>query len=91
MSKAHPNPLARSPRDPELEAIVGWFMVAFEPDRDHEYPFVVKRDGSIMPELDELDASCKDMFRRYLADPKLSSVRFIQNRPEGDREIKHRW
>lgn len=92
--RSHPSPLKYKPMDHDDHEIIGWFMVGFKDDPDHEYPFVVKRDGTILPELDlvDLEPSNQTMFYRYLADTTLHHVRFIQSRFAGDttgRDIKH--
>lgn len=79
MSNKHPNPIINQPRDFESEEIVGWFMIAFKDDPDHEYPFVVKKDGSILPEINNLNESSKLLFAKYLSDREFHHVNFIQN------------
>lgn len=87
-SKTHPSPITHKPRDPEAEKIVGYFLVAFNDNPDHEYPFDVRKDGSIWPQLDP-DPINRTMFSRYLADPNLHHVRFSQCTPTGDRDVEH--
>lgn len=92
MAESHPNPLQHPPRDVEGEDIVGWFMIGFRStDPNHEYPFEVKKDGSILPMIDLVDGSPKlpHLFWDYLADPDIHHVRFNQNCPEGTVNINH--
>ena len=40
-------------RDPEWESLIGWFMVGFQDDPDHEYEFNVRVRGTILPDIAE--------------------------------------
>ncbi len=77
----HPSPFSYRKR-PVLqnEEVVGYFMVAFNDDPDHEYPFALYKDGTILPELDLMEALPKDrtMFARYLGDPTFHHLRYSQ-------------
>lgn len=80
----HPSPFAYQKRailsNPDA---VGWFLVAFNPDPNHEYPFILHRDGTILPEIDliEVTPNDRETFARYLADPELHHVGFVQQKP----------
>jgi hypothetical protein len=91
-SKLHPHPLKNRPRDPELEEIVGWFMVGFNDNPDHEYSFQVSKDGTIAPQLDLVDSepTCRLTFFRYIAERELHHVRFVQRTgTDAGKEIEH--
>ena len=92
--KKHPNPLLCKPIAPEDREIIGWFLIGFREDPDHEYSFVVKRDGTILPELDlvDLEPTNEAMFYQYLSDPNIHHVRFVQSLFLGDttgRDVKY--
>jgi hypothetical protein len=76
---SHPHPLASPKRDIEGEDIIGWFLIGFNIDPDHEYSFDVYKDGKIYPQIPTLELEEKEkLFYKYLGDPDFHHVRFIK-------------
>jgi hypothetical protein len=71
--------------------IVGFFMIGFNDDPNHEYPFEVKQDGTILPMTNYQDGNpaYPQSFYKYLADPTLHHVRFIQVDGGELRDVEH--
>lgn len=59
--------------------IIGWFMVAFQADVDHEYPFMLLEDGRILPEIANEWDDMAGVFVKYINDPTFHHARFIKN------------
>ncbi len=89
MSRPHPSPFAYRKRPVLVEpGVVGWFLVSFKPDPDHEYTFNAYEDGSILPDIDRTDREerCRTLFAEYLADPDFHAVRFVRQTPSSPEE-----
>ena len=90
---ARTRPLKTQPSELEFANVVGWFMVGFQADPNHEYSFTVQRDGAILPEtaIQENNPNCHTLFQELLADPNLHHVRFIQKteRDADGKPIEH--
>lgn len=75
-----------------LENAIGWFDVSFRVDPNHRYTFVLRKDGTILPDIiDPSDVAESDelIFAKFCSDPDLFQVTFFQNKPfvpEG-----HQW
>jgi hypothetical protein len=76
---SHPTPFDYPVKNPELDEIVGWFMIGFNADPDHEYSFAVRKDNTILPELDLIGEEKKmtTMFFDYLKAPDFHHVRYL--------------
>jgi len=58
--------------------VIGCFMISFKDDPNHEYPFLLHDDHSIVPDVENHFKLDKSVFFNYLADPDFYNVRFIQ-------------
>lgn len=88
-----PLPLTYPIRDFGNEDVIGYFLVAFNPDYNHEYPFIAYKNGKVFPELNfagtPRSADEEFIFSKFLADPMLHHVRFIQIKNDVEREIEY--
>lgn len=75
------------PSDHHEPGVIGWFMLAWRGEPTREHAFTAHNDGRVIPE--QPFPQCTTWFTRCLADPNLSSVRFVQCDPrrEGGRPI----
>jgi hypothetical protein len=89
MSASHPSPFSYQDRNEVDENIIGWFMVSYNNDPNHEFSYTVYKDGKILRDYDFfMDDRDPLMFFLTLSDKNIHTIRFVQ---ANGKEVNYKW